>query len=143
MPEERGEDDAVVRRAQNRNDPAVLKKKFKELCSPRRNVIMERHMFNSRNQQSGEPFNAFVSDLRIKATTCEYGELKDELIRDRIVTGITKNNVRKQLLKEADLTLVKAIQVCQVNELSEQQLDQLGQAQKLDQSDTEVHKVNI
>ena len=100
-------------------------------------------MFNSRNQQSGEPFNAFVSDLRIKATTCEYGELKDELIRDRIVTGITKNNVQKQLLKEADLTLVKAIQVCQVNELSEQQLDQLGQAQKLDQSDTEVHKVNI
>jgi hypothetical protein len=77
LPEERGEDDAVVRRAQNRYDPAVLKQKFKELCSPRRNVIMERHMFNSRNQQSGEPFNAFVSDLIIKATTCEYGELKD------------------------------------------------------------------
>ena len=43
---------------------------------------------------------------------------------DRIVTGITSKIVRKHLLKESDLTLAKAIQICQVNELTEQQVHQ-------------------
>ena len=45
--------------------------------------------------------------------------MKDEFIRDKIVCGITSDRVRKQLLKERALTLDKAIQICQLNELSE------------------------
>ena len=62
------------------------------------------------------PINEFVSDLRIKASTCEYGDLADELIRDRIVMGIRNDHIRKQLLKEHELSLQKAMRICQLNE---------------------------
>jgi hypothetical protein len=118
--------DEVLRAAETRYDHEVLKRKFKELCSPKKNVIMERHVFNTRFQKESEPINAYATDLRIKAASCEYGTLHDELIRDRIVTGITSDTVRKQLLKECNLTLEQALRICQVNELSEQQLTQLS-----------------
>ena len=104
---------------ESRYDPDTLKHKFKDLCSLLKNVIMERHIFNSRAQRPDEPINEFVSDLRIKASTCEYGDLADELIRDRIVTGIRNDHIRKQLLKEHELSLQKAMRVFQLNELSE------------------------
>ena len=40
------------------------------------------------------------------------------MIRDRLVCGIANNAVRKLLLREDDLTLTKAIHICEVNELS-------------------------
>ena len=45
---------------------------------------MERHKFYTRVQKDGELFQSFVADLRILANTCEYGTLKDELIRDKM-----------------------------------------------------------
>ena len=80
---------------------------------------MERHKFNTRNQKEGEPFQSFVVDLKILASTCEYDALRDDLIRDKIVCGVTSSFVRKQLLKERDLTLDRAIEIGIVNELSD------------------------
>ena len=74
---------------------------------------MERHKFNTRNQRDGESIQSYVSSLRILPDSCEYGMMKDEFIRDKIVCGITSDRVRKQLLKERALTLDKAIQICQ------------------------------
>ena len=62
----------------------------------------------------------------LKASTCEYGNLVDELIRDRLVTGIINDNVRKQLLKEHELSLHKAVRICQLNELSEAHANSLA-----------------
>lgn len=104
--------------------------KFKEICDPQGNFIMERHKFNTRNQKEGESIQSYVADLRILASTCEYGALKDDLIRDKIVCGVASNTVRKQLLKEWDLTLNKAIQICQLNELSERHSKELRQDAK-------------
>ena len=58
-------------------------------------------------------------DLRNKADACELGDKKEEFIRDRIVVGISSDAVRKLLLQEADLTLDKAVQICQLHELAE------------------------
>ena len=71
---------------------------------------MERHKFNTRIQRKKvKSFQSFVADLRILANTCEYSILKDELIRDKIVCGVSSRHVRKQLLKERELTLNRAI----------------------------------
>ena len=77
-----------------------------------------------------------VSSLRILADTCEYGMMKDEFIRDKIVCGITSDRVRKQLLKERALTLDKAIQICQLNELSE------DYGKQLSKHEADKHDVN-
>ena len=70
---------AVVTPAEDKEDPDVLKKKFRELCSPQKNIIMERHKFNTRNQKSEEKYQSYFADLKTLAQTCEYGALKMSL----------------------------------------------------------------
>ena len=50
---------------------------------------MEGHKFNTQIQKEGESFQSFVADLRILANTREYGILKDNLIRDKTVCGVS------------------------------------------------------
>ena len=72
--------------------------KFERYCNPRKNLTLERHSFFSRNQLDRETIDAYVTDLRSKAARFEFGDLKDELILDRIVCGINDDTVRARLL---------------------------------------------
>ena len=101
-------------------------KKFEEYCSPRKNITYERHIFNSRNQGDNESIDLYVTNLRLKARTCEFGPLTDELIRDKIMCGIKSDQVRGRLLREPDLSLQKAIDICRASEVSQNQLKSLG-----------------
>ena len=44
--------------------------------------------------------------------------LKQSLLRDRIVCGITNTNLRERLLRESELTLEKCLSVCRAAEVS-------------------------
>ena len=59
-----------------------------------KNLIILRHNFNTKQQKEGESFNAFLTGLRNQADAREFGDIKDELLKDRIVVGIknTKTN---------------------------------------------------
>ncbi|XP_070537048.1 uncharacterized protein [Ptychodera flava] len=85
-------------------------------CAGTTNVIYERYVFNNRAQEQEESIEAYASVLRGLATTCNYGTLNDELIRDRIVCGLRENSVRRKLLQEADLTLTKCLDICKAAE---------------------------
>lgn len=106
----------IITPAESKENPECLKRKFRAICSPRINIIVERHKFNTRFQNQGEPFESYVTDLRIKSKSCNFGTLQDELIRDRLVCGITDDNLRKIMLRDSELTLAKAISVCQIYE---------------------------
>lgn len=54
------------------------------------------------------------------AKTCNFGEIKDSLIRDRIVCGINNEGLRERLLHEKDLTLQTCIRICRAAEMSRQ-----------------------
>ncbi|CAH3019511.1 unnamed protein product, partial [Porites evermanni] len=43
------------------------------------------YCFNNRNQDAGESIDTYASNLRSLSDTCNFGTLKDEMIRDRIV----------------------------------------------------------
>ena len=87
--EVRNEDGDIIQAAESRESVAVLKAKFRELCNPLTNVIIERHKFNTRFQEASEPVQNFITALKILADTCEFGILKDSLIRGRIVCGVS------------------------------------------------------
>ena len=55
---------------------------------------------------------------RTLAATCEYGELKDSLICDRIVCGIISDSVRARMLRDKDLNLTKDVNTCRAAEVS-------------------------
>ena len=64
---------------------SVVKDKFDGYFVKRRNVIFERAKFNSRKQLQDETVDDFITDLFCLAELCSYGELRDEMIRDRLV----------------------------------------------------------
>lgn len=57
----------------------------------RRNTIIERARFNTRKQTPEESVGTFIQDLYRIAEDCDYGTLKDQLIRDRVVVGVSQN----------------------------------------------------
>ncbi|KAL9967390.1 hypothetical protein ACROYT_G025604 [Oculina patagonica] len=63
----------------------VVKGEFEAHFVVKRNVIFERAKFNQRSQQDGESVDNFITDLYCLAEYCEFGTLRDDLIRDRIV----------------------------------------------------------
>ena len=74
------------------------------------NVIYERYIFNKRVQQPGETLDNYLTAIIIKrANQCWYAGLKDELIRDRLVSGILNDQVCEKLLSKTDLTLDKPL----------------------------------
>ena len=69
--------------------------KFEEYCEPKKNVSYERYVFFSRAQESNENIDQYVTTLKKLCETCEFGTLKNSLIKDRIVLGIIVKNTRK------------------------------------------------
>ena len=50
----------------------------------------------------------FITSLYNLVETCDFGDLKNEMIRDRIVVGIRDQALSERLQTVADLTLEKA-----------------------------------
>ena len=91
--------------ADERQDADVILTKLSEYFRPKRNKIYERYVFNSRSQKANESFDQFLTALRKVAATCEFGTFEDEMLRDRIVTGLRDHGHRERLLRESTLTL--------------------------------------
>lgn len=87
-------------------------------CSPNVNETVKRYPFFVRNQSADENIDKYVTDLRMLASVCNFGQIKDSLIRDRIVCGITSSGLRERILREQDLTLEKCVLICRATKLS-------------------------
>jgi len=93
----------------------------KELCEGARNVVYERLVFNRRNQKEGERIDNYVSELKRLSLTCDFGDLRASLIRDRIVGGVLSDELRGELLKKPGLTLQMVRDYCRTFEAAELQ----------------------
>lgn len=92
--------------------------KFDAHCIPCVNETVERYRFFSRNQGSSEAIDSYVTELKVLTKTCNFGTLRDSLIRDRIVCGSNNASMRERLLREKKLTLDSCIQLCRAAEMS-------------------------
>ena len=97
-----------------------LLKSFDDYCDPKKNETVERHKFFMRNQEQGESFDKYLTELRILEKTCDFGTLSDSLHRDRIVCGISSSSLRERLLRKPSLTLKSCIDLCRASELSKE-----------------------
>ena len=95
--------------------------KFEAHFVKRRNVIFERAKFNMRRQEEGESVDAFITALYGLAEHCGYGNLHDEMVRDRIVVGIRNAALSEKLQLDAELTLEKAVTYVRQSETVKQQ----------------------
>lgn len=103
--------------------------KLDEFFKVRRNKIYERAQFNRRDQKKGESAETYITELYKLVESCEYGTMKDELLRDRLVVGIADKKLSEQLQMDADLTLEKAKKIIRQKEaVHEQSSDLMGRS---------------
>lgn len=107
-------------RADDKEDYGKVIEKFEAYCSPKKNIVYERYVFRSRMQQAGETFDCFMTDLKLKAQSCGFGDLKDSMVRDQIVYGILDKKTRERMLRDDKLTLAEAEKICHASELAQQ-----------------------
>ena len=79
--------------------------KFDAHFKVRKNIIFERARFNRRTQEEDESVKQFITSLYSLADNCEYCDMKEELIRDRLVVGIKDIALSERLHIDEALTL--------------------------------------
>uniref|UniRef100_H2ZS40 Uncharacterized protein n=1 Tax=Latimeria chalumnae TaxID=7897 RepID=H2ZS40_LATCH len=108
----------------------ILMSKFESYCTPRVNETYEHFVFNSRVQLSNESIEEFVTDLKLKSRSCYFGQIQESLIRHRLVIGCSDYKVWEHLLRDCELTLEKAIRICQAAELTKKQISVMAKEDK-------------
>ena len=98
-----------------------VKEKFENYFLVKRNIIFEREKFNSRSQRAGESVDSFITDLYGLARYCNFGALKEELIRDRIVVGLQNRELSEKLQLDPNLALENATNLARQRETVKQQ----------------------
>ena len=63
----------------------IVVDRFDKHCAPRRNDVFERYTFRCRVNQETEIYDSFITDLRLKARTCNIENMMQSLILDQIV----------------------------------------------------------
>ena len=107
---------------------AIHYDKFENYCKPKSNKIYSRYIFMRREQGIEEPFEQFVTDLKLLYKECGYDHtMEDEMIRDHIVFGIKSTKVREKLINEGNnLTLEKCMDISRTYEMSQKQLKSMN-----------------
>lgn len=72
------------------------------------------------------------------ASTCVFGDLAEDLIRDKLILGIKEVNIKDKLLSESNLNLEKALEICKIAETTSKQIQSLS-----GKSDEQVEEVNM
>ena len=112
---------------EERKQYASVLKKLDDFFKVRRNVIFERARFNGRNQLDTETAESYITVLYglLLVENCEYGALRDEMLRDRLVVGIRDKSLSEKLQLDAALTLEKAKTTIRQREAVKEQHQQL------------------
>ena len=87
----------------------IVKGKFDGYFVKRRNIIFEKTKFNQRTQEPSKPVDNFIMALHFLAEHYSYGELREQMIRDRIVVGIQDVSLSEKLQLQSNLTLEAAV----------------------------------
>ncbi|XP_037931326.1 uncharacterized protein K02A2.6-like [Teleopsis dalmanni] len=97
-------------------------KKFCEYFIPKANVAMERYKFFTRQQNSEETISEYATALQNLSTTCEFKDLREDLVRDIFICGLSLNfkHIKERLLSEGDIKWGKALEIAKNIEIARQ-----------------------
>ncbi|XP_052236866.1 uncharacterized protein LOC127848439 [Dreissena polymorpha] len=107
----------------------IIYTQFLEHVQPKLNSVFKRYQFNNivQGQLSIEDF---LTTLRISAADCKFTN-KKEMIRDRIVFGLTSTRICEKLIQEGDkLTLDMAIEIARTFEYAQNQMKSIENKEK-------------
>ena len=100
-------------------------KSFEELVdllkhhfTPKPSEAFLKWKFNTRDRKPGESIASYVAELRRLSERCNFGDNLNTMLRDRLVCGVSDENIQRKLLSEVDLTFENAMRIAQVVEVA-------------------------
>lgn len=121
------------------NLPILEKRTVKDILDaislyyvPYKNTTYIRWLFFNECQSEHQKIDEFVLILRQRSKDCEFEQLTESLIKDRLIGGIRDKSMRERLLKDHNMTLNKAINLCRANEESKKQAKDMEDSSSID-----------
>ena len=82
----------------------------------------------------------FVSQLHALSDYCDFNDMLEDMLHDRIVCGINDDTIQRRLLAECELSFKKAVEAAQSMETAARDVKEL--LKPLSRSSTGILKVN-
>ena len=114
----------------------LVMEKLDQFFQVRKNILFERARFNRRDQEEGESAETYITELYRLVETCDYGGMKEEMLRDRLVVGIRDTRLSEKLQMDANLTLETAKKNIRQKEAVHQQSRTLQASSKAEGANT-------
>ncbi|XP_060081069.1 uncharacterized protein K02A2.6-like [Ylistrum balloti] len=104
-----------------------LKAALTKHYSPKPLVIGERFKFHNRKKREEESVSDYVVSLKKLAKYCEFGDVLNQALRDRLVCGLRSEDIQKKLLAEKDLDLARANEIALAMEMATKDTEVMSQ----------------
>lgn len=121
--------------------------KFKEHCEGRKNTFRNREMLWKMRQREDQTIDQYLSELKLKIQECDIEDrnLKESLIKQRLIAGMKDEACKRRLIdREGDkLTLEDAVKAARNSEATEKEMRTLGftKSTSAEKSPENVHAV--
>jgi hypothetical protein len=86
-------------------------KKFDEIVSTLQKRLNPKSRLYKRNQREGESILSYVAEVNKLTTHCNFESNLEETLRDRLVCGLSNQQIQKRLLAESKLKFSKAVAI--------------------------------
>ena len=93
--------------------------------SPKPSETIQRYKFNTRQRKPEETIAIYMSELRKLAENCNFGNVLNDMLRDRLVCGVNDAKIQRLLLMEDRLTLDKAFKIACSQETADRDVNVL------------------
>lgn len=96
---------------------------------PQKDVKLARYEFfqccqrPATDECSAESVIHFINRARELVKDCNFGDLQDEMLRDKIITGILDMNLKKRFIEQQNLTSAMVIAQCQTEEATRAEME--------------------
>ncbi|XP_044163427.1 uncharacterized protein LOC122947887 [Acropora millepora] len=115
--------------------------KFQREFAGMKRVVFSRYQFWDCQRGEGQPFDEYLTNLRVLSRSCEFLEA-DNMIRDKIVFSTKEKTLKERLLRETDTSLQKVIDICRSAEITKKEIQSM-QSVKCDTSSSTESNVHV
>ena len=101
-----------------------------------------RYRFFPYKQSQRQTTDFYTTEQRTRSGQCEFGELKNSLIRNRIVILVYDKKTKVRLLRTSDFTLDKARHICRAADKVKHQADEIQRSVCIVENNSKVDYIS-
>ncbi|KAL0118296.1 hypothetical protein PUN28_009147 [Cardiocondyla obscurior] len=113
-----------------KDDMDILIVKLEEYFNPPKNEVVERYQFFTTCKKPNESIEEHINVLKEKAKTCNFNDMTDSFIRDKIVRDTNDKMLRKKFFDVKNLDLKKLIEIYHDYNINIEKMRQITESSK-------------